>query len=290
MTCESLTEAIFRLGQVSTDTSITNHSLLKRIARIAADAAGSDATLLAVFEHGLSGQAKTCRVIGPWAQDETPRFHSVLCDDEHGGSVLADRLKDREHNRMYNRADLISDDAFIETQEYNHVHKPLGIADQAIGVYPRPDGTDLLISFLMQKDSGPITRQIMARGRSIAPYVAHCWAKAWKREPAWVGKLKPQTKTVLELVLEGYDDDQIAQKTGLTYHSVRAHLKRLFREADVRSRLHLMQVFRQIGPAKPWESEAWTSEGEDLVLLTDPSESAFGFSFSPTTPTKPSES
>lgn len=56
--------------------------------------------------------------------------------------------------------------------------------------------------------------------------------------------LKPLSRGILEQLLEGLDDDQIADRMRLSYHSVRAHLKRLFRDAGVRSRLHLMQACR----------------------------------------------
>lgn len=274
MTCESLTEAVFRLGQISADTNLTNQSLLSQIVQVAFDSAGADVVGVAVFEHGVSEPAKACRVVGPWSSDESEKFLAQLRWPVEK-RPLASRLEEMSRNELYRRGDLIEDAELKGTAFADEFLKPLGLGEQAIGVYSRPDGTDLVFFIYMLEKNGPIVRQTMARARSIAPYIAHCWAKGWKREPAWVAKLKPQNKAVLELVLEGYDDDQIAEKTGLTYHSVRAHLKRLFREAGVRSRLHLMQVFRQIGPAKPWEDDAWS--GENLVVLSDPSESAFGF-------------
>lgn len=274
MTIESLTEAVFRLGQISADTAITNQSLLARVTQVAFDSAGADVVGVAVFEQGILNPAKACKVVGPWPTDESEKFLAQLRWPAER-RPLAARVSDMPRNELYRRADLIDDRDLAATPYKREFLDKFGLGDQAIGIYSRPDETDLVFFVYMLEKNGPIVRQTMARARSIAPYIAHCWAKAWKREPAWVARLKPQNKAVLELVLEGYDDDQIAEKTGLTYHSVRAHLKRLFREAGVRSRLHLMQVFRQIGPAKPWESEAWS--GENLVILGDPSESAFGF-------------
>ncbi|MGP1347556.1 MAG: helix-turn-helix transcriptional regulator [Phycisphaerales bacterium] len=279
MNCQSLSEAIFRLGQTSSDPKITNHTLLDQLLSVAVSVIEVDAVTLAVFEHGLLGPAVASRISGPWDEERRARLHEPMGWDA-SERVIATRLDARPRNRVFRRAELIEPSELENARLAREIHAPLEIVDEAFGVFTRPDGTELYMSIHNTTKSGPIARRAMARTSSLGPYMAHAWAKAWKREPAWVARLKPQTKKVLESVLEGLDDDQIAESTGLTYHSVRAHLKRLFREAGVRSRLHLMQSFRAYSiPAAAIcdEFEKRMSKGSDAILLDDPSQSAFGF-------------
>lgn len=240
----TLAEAVFRLGQISREGCSCNDATLRRIAEIAADMIGMDVTGVAVYENGIRGSATACAVVGPWSDDESGKFLDQS-RWELEDRILAMRLIDLEAERMHTREEMIGDAEFRASKLYNEFQRPLGLGDQALGLFRREDGAELLIGINALDHRGPLPRQAVDRANQIAPFVARCWAATWRREPAWMGELKTQSRSVLEHVLEGYDDDQIAQLTGLTYHSVRAHLKRLFREAGVRSRLHLMQVCRR---------------------------------------------
>jgi DNA-binding CsgD family transcriptional regulator len=279
MKCQSLSEAIFRLGQTSSDPAITNHTLLDQLLAVAQSVVEVDAVTLAVFEHGLLGPIAASRIAGPWDESQRTLLHEPMNWDPADRAIY-NQLDARPRNRMYRRSEVIEAAELNSTRMAAEVLRPLNIEDDSYGVFARPDGTELLFSIHNTAKTGPIARRAMARASSLGPYMAHAWAKAWKREPAWIARLKPQTKAVLEAVLNGLDDDQIAETTGLTYHSVRAHLKRLFREAGVRSRLHLMQTFRAYSiPAAEIcdEYERRMSRGSDAIILDDPSQSAFGF-------------
>jgi len=238
----SLHDGIFRLGQLSADESITNLDLLRSMAEIAAEVIGIEVTGLGVFEQGLMRPATACHVVGPWSADagETLVNPSRWSENER---VLAMRLTSIEPNRVYRRNEILPGacPAAGQTLEYP---TPMLVADEALGLFRRTDGAELLLA-LAALDSGTTLPELaLERARAIAPFLASCWAAGWKTEPAWARQLRPSSRSVLEFVLAGLDDDQIADKTGLTYHSVRAHLKRLFKEAGVRSRLHLMQEYR----------------------------------------------
>ena len=84
---------------------------------------------------------------------------------------------------------------------------------------------------------------MLDRTRTVLPYVFRAYDAAWKPVPEWARDLRPQASRILQHIIDGLDDEHIAAHTGLTYHSVRAHLKRLFRLAAVRSRLHLTQAY-----------------------------------------------
>ncbi len=244
-----LRDAIFRFGQISTVPMLRNQFILRRLVETAAETMNADVIGAAVYEAGIEHPARAACVIGPWTHDESQRFlqQSQWAVEER---VLALELAARPRGVMYQRHDLIDDDAFTSSRLYQDFQKPMGLGDQALGLYRRADGAELLIGINTVGSEAPLAPELMARCSAIAPFMAQAWAQAWVREPDWMQNLKPHARRVLDHVLEGYDDDQIAEQTGLTYHSVRAHLKRLFREAGVRSRLHLMQACRTIKDAR----------------------------------------
>lgn len=243
MSVRSLNEAIFRLGQISADRSLTNAGLLRRLADVAVETLETDIAVLAVFENGSESGSSKCCVRGPWAEDSRDRFieQSGVTIDERS---MAQKLAGLRRGRLYHRPELVTDREARMPKMYSDFPRAIGIGDQAMALYRRSDGVELLFSINKIDGTSPFQRMTLARAGALAPYIAQCWSASWKDEPAWMASLKPQGQAILESLLEGYDDDQIAQRTGLSYHSVRAHLKRLFRDAGVRSRLHLMQACR----------------------------------------------
>lgn len=246
MSVRSLNEAIFRLGRVSADRTLTNVTLLRHLADVTLETLGVDVVLVSVFERGIeSAPGSTC-VRGPWSDDERDRYleQARWRLDER---VMAQRLGALRRGRLYHRSDLIVAESESREGRLSVESSPaFGLGDHAAALYRRSDGVELMISIHRVENEGAFARTTLARAGAIAPFVAQCWATSWKHEPEWMRHLKPLGRSILEQLLEGYDDDQIADRTGLSYHSVRAHLKRLFRDAGVRSRLHLMQACRPI--------------------------------------------
>src|SRR5690606_26170313 len=163
---------------------------------------------------------------------------------------LASRLASLRRGRLYQRSELVTEREGRVTTLRSDFAPRAGLDDQALDLFRRRDGVELLIGINSPAGAGPLSRATLAEAAALAPYVAQCWAAVWRREPAWMAGLKPQAREILERLLQGLDDDQIAKATSLSYHSVRAHLKRMFRAAGVRSRLHLMQSCRR-DPCEP---------------------------------------
>lgn len=243
MDFEALSDAVFRLGRASSDTSLCNQSLLREVAEVAASFIGCETVCVVVHEGGLTRPAAACFAYGPWGVGEMDRFLERFRWSA-SDRLLARKLSDRAPNRMYRRAELVNDGEFHQSRLYTEFERPMSLGDAAIGVFDGPQGDVLVLSFGRLEGNGPLTDEQLQRAHALVPFIADSWAHGWKREPRWVTDLKCNSREVLQLVLEGLDDDQIADETGLTYHSVRAHLKRLFKEAGVRSRLHLMQAYR----------------------------------------------
>jgi DNA-binding CsgD family transcriptional regulator len=240
MSVRSLNDAIFRLGQISADRNLTNTSLIRQLADVAVDSLGVDVAVLCVFERGVESPATARCVRGPWQEFERDRFleQARWQFDER---AVAQRLASLRRGRLYHTPDLIAE---RDPRALDGLPLAAGMDDQAVALYRRSDALELLLAFHRVEGAGPFQRHTLARAGALAPFIAQCWASSWRQEPEWMTHLKPLSRGILEQLLKGFDDDQIADRTGLSYHSVRAHLKRLFREAGVRSRLHLMQACR----------------------------------------------
>ncbi len=238
MSTSSISDAVFLLGRISHDPTHSNSSLLERLGDVMVEALGVDAVALTVFQSGVeSGVSARCVRMAPVrAASREPGF-------EWPGDETARRLARLKRGRLYHRPDLNGVEGHAEPA-LNGTRNGSHTADHAVALYRRSDGAELLLGVFLLSEHEPLSRTTLARAGALAPFVARCWAHGWTREAAWVGSLRPVTRQILEQVLGGFDDDQIARRTGLTYHSVRAHLKRLFRQAGVRSRLHLMQSCR----------------------------------------------
>lgn len=241
--CNALSNAIYTMGRISANPPMCQSVVLKNVADTIVQGLGCDSVALIVFEKGIEHPASAAVVAGAWSSELAERLlHATRWDLRE--RVLGAALAQRERNQLFRRSDLVDDKAFVGTRLNTDVVEPLGVGDLVVGLYHRSDGAELMISIQNQADHGAVTGEMLKGAEQLARFAAGCWASTWHSEPEWMKSLKSQSRRVLDDVLEGFDDDQIAIRTGLTYHSVRAHLKRLFRDANVRSRLHLMQLCR----------------------------------------------
>ncbi len=240
-----LTETIFRLGTITRHRRVENNGILANIAEIANDYIGADITSLCVYPGRISESACSCAVRGPWEVDHSNSFldQTKWSAEDH---VTALQLETRPADTLYRRSELIDQAIFRDTRQYKDFDKPLNLGEHASAYHTRntPNGGPTIVFSITQADaSSAISNEIFARAQQILPSIFQAFDEAWIPVPEWVGTLKPQAKRILQYVLDGHDDEQIVARTGQSYHSVRAHLKRLFRVAQVRSRLHLMQAY-----------------------------------------------
>lgn len=219
---ESLQEVVFALGQLGTPQA-SNGAILEQVGWLLARGVGAEATSVSVHEQGFEAPAAAWVVLGPWPRHEARRLSEPPLT----------HLANVERGRLHRLA---------EVTEVRH--QSLNISDHALIVVRRADATELLLT-ISALGGRRLREDQLERFAQLAQFAARAWSSAWRREPEWAVELKAPCRSVLEMVVDGLDDDQIANKTGLSYHAVRAHLKRLFRAAGVRSRLHLMQAYRE---------------------------------------------
>lgn len=230
---ESLQEVIFALGQLGTSKP-SNGAILEQVGLLLARSVGAEATSVSVHEQGFENPVSAWVVLGAW-----PR-HDAIRLVEPPMSHLANVERGRLH-----RLGAINDER----------HLALNISDHGLVVVRRADATELLMT-ISALGGKRLSDEQLERFGQLALFAARAWSGVWRREPEWAVDLKTPCRNVLEMVVEGLDDDQIATKSGLSYHAVRAHLKRLFRAAGVRSRLHLMQAYREECAGRRFEAGA----------------------------------
>lgn len=237
-----LHDAIFQLGAISGDPTLTNECLLRRMTQVIARGTGVEAAAIAVFENGIEQAPSQIKSIGHWPDAEADRA-SDDHDPSAGERAIMALVRQLSRER-FSTGEFVGEAAGRCERIYSEFHRSMRLVDHALAVFRRDDGAECVIVVRSAPNAEPLGRDTLTLGAIMATAAAQCWASVWHREPAWMVTLSASSRRVLENLLEGCDDDQIAERTGLTYHSVRAHLKRIFRDAGVRSRLHLIQQCR----------------------------------------------
>lgn len=268
-------EAVFRLGQLAYHPGMTNQRLLRRLSRTLSRYCDIEVVGVAAHERGLSEPAHLTHIVGPWSDEQAQSFDDwsrLLAED----SDLLAGLRAVRRGRMHRLTELVEEEGFKSSRLYNEFLEPRNITDQAFGVYRRADGCELLVAAMALEETGDLEPASLDRFTQLAHYAAKAWAASWRYEPDWVMELKPVSRRVLEGVMEGLDDDQIADRLGITYHAVRAHMKRLFKVAGVRSRLHLMQSYKRerSGLAGSISHASKLAGAEEVVTVVDPTDTA----------------
>lgn len=242
MDSPALYDAIFQLGSISGDPTLTNECLLRRMTQVLAKGSGVEAAAMAVFENGIEQAPALVRSIGHWPDAEADRAGDDHDPDAAERSIIG--LVRQLTRDRFTAGEFVGEGQRRCERIYSEFHRPMRLVDHALAIFRRDDGAECVIVIRSAPNAEPLGRDTLAIGGVLTTASAQCWASAWHREPVWMATLSASSRRVLENLLEGCDDDQIAERTGLTYHSVRAHLKRIFRDAGVRSRLHLIQQCR----------------------------------------------
>ena len=248
-----IADAAFRLGSLASGHCGRKSKFLRALAETLADATGVEGVGVTYFSNSIFQPAGAVGVVGPWSESEQAAFleQSRWAPEDR---VLASRLVQMPGAAFRRTEEILPLEEFRASRLFNEFQRPRGIGDQATMLLAADDGAHLLVAIGRVDSNRPLTKETMCIAQHLAPLVARSWAGAHRRLPEWARAVSPRRRRVLELVAEGFDDHQIAAEMNVRYHTVRAHLKDLFRVAGVRSRLHLMQALRDetsAGAAKP---------------------------------------
>lgn len=236
-------EAAYRLGALSATGGVRRKSFFPCIAETLAEATGVEAAGVTAFPRSIMAPATAVGVHGPWSEHEHKAFleQSKWSPEDR---TIHSRIVQTPGPLFRHTSELMDADEFFGSRLFNEFQKPRGIGDQAQMCLEARDGAHLYVAIARVGSDEPISSRSMEIAQRIAVLIQRCWNTAHQDMPRWVRELSPRRRRVLELVADGLDDHQIAAELGVKYHTVRAHLKDLFREANVRSRLHLIQAIR----------------------------------------------
>ncbi len=268
-------EGVFRLGQLAFHPGMTNQRLMRRMSRTLSRYCDIEVVGVAAHERSMENPATMTHIVGPWSDEQAQKFDDwsrLLVEDTN----LLAGLRAVRRGRVHRLSELVEEEGFKDSRLYNEFLEPMNIVDQAFGIYRRADGCELLVAAMALENTGELQAESLDRFMRLSHFAAKAWAASWRYEPAWVMELKPVGHRVLEGVMEGLDDDQIADRLNITYHAVRAHMKRLFKVAGVRSRLHLMQAYKRerTGLAGSLSGAAKLHAKDDVVTVVDPTDTA----------------
>ena len=231
---DELRYPIFRLGALTEARDLCNRSRLSRACRIAVHATGAGAVAAAVASE-VEGEMVV----------HASCFAVVDTGDVSGSTVTMGSAEWKVESADFSQAIAEAPREQIVVGLRREVGGPpvpgpMGPGRRLIGCFTGPEGQLAYVLF-----DGLDDERVERLSKGLLPAFVDCIHHSWRSEPDWIRELKPAARRVLELVLQGFDDRQVAEQSGMTYHAVRAHLKRLFKVAGVRSRLHLMQVCRE---------------------------------------------
>ncbi len=237
-------EAAYRLGALSVIGGVRRSRFFQGVADTLAFATGVEAAAVTAFPKTILAPASAIGISGPWSDHEQKNFleQSKWAPDDR---LIAKRLAAAPGPLFRTTSELIDEKEFACSRLYNEFQRPRGIGEQAQMCLEANDGAHLFVAIARVDSEHPISERSIEIAQRMAVLIQRCWNTAHESMPAWVRELSPRRRRVLELVAEGLDDHQIAIELGVKYHTVRAHLKDLFREANVRSRLHLIQAIRR---------------------------------------------
>lgn len=244
----AIADAVFELGSLENETRFRPYALLTGLAVVLARATSVEAAGVMAIDGPATGPGARIAIEGPWTEHE---HHAFLEQSQWDldDRVLAKRLAWSPGPVFKRTEELMPIVEFKKSRLFNEFQRPRGLGDQAT-MLVRVTAESHLIAVISRVDSDePLSSDSVFIAQRLAPYISRCWESAQTAGPRWARKLSPRRRCVLELVSQGLDDHQIAESMGVRYHTVRAHLKDLFRTAQVRSRLHLIQALRGDEPA-----------------------------------------
>lgn len=172
-------------------------------------------------------------------------FADFLADPESYSTMQAYRRRFlAEDGICLSRTLLFDDRRWEATKEHNNMFRPIGVRNALWCNRSLPGArADISIGIHMMRAGG--RRDFNARERTIvyetqaalAPLVGGPLAQVADPSPA---ALPPQARRVLQCLLEGDSDKQIAARMKLSRYTVNQYMKMIFRHFHTRSRSELM--------------------------------------------------
>lgn len=169
--------------------------------------------------------------------ERTPEYHLL--------SKIPERLITRRRDQIWPR------DAWYRSRVFNDIHKQAGVDDYIISIRQQP-GVSVQHSVWVHRavDDAPFTRRDWWTVRFVHELVGRrIGAELAAAIEPQVTDLTPRQRDVLDLLLDGDAEKEIARTLGIQRSTVHEHVLAVYRFFAVRSRPELMSLF--VGRARP---------------------------------------
>ena len=148
-----------------------------------------------------------------------------------------------EDGTSLSRADLLPDGEWYRSWDYENLHRAAGV-DHALWCFGSiPDAGDAVNGVIATRehedpDFTPRQKAFIREGCALlAPLVGGPLARFTEPSPT---DLRPRARQVLQCLLEGDGDKQVAGRLGISEYTVNEHTKHIYRHFGVRSRAELL--------------------------------------------------
>src|SRR5579872_1639193 len=154
----------------------------------------------------------------------------------------------------FRRADVM-DNSWYQSEHFNRLRRPLGLGESLYATFSTPDGLRLKVSLARALNDPPFTerdvRLLHIFNENLSRLYVGAHAAATVETPPGhadeVASLPPRLRPIFFLKDAGNTEKQVAQKLGLSPHTVHAYTKALYRTFGVSSRGELLARFVVIG-------------------------------------------
>jgi len=205
------------------------------------------------FEHGFN--------VDGWIES-----NRRLAEEPEKCLNLQRFLKRYRHpdSASFSRPDLIRDHEWYRSSEYHDVAEVMGISDTVHSFAPIAGTADEHTGVVVYRSHR--RRPFKEREKLLIQCIQQELAKKLGGDLArfidpFPSDLPPRPRAVLKLILEGEGDKQIAQKLGISIHTVNQYVKTVFHHFNVQSRAELMARWIRRG----WKSHAtWLNDDDEI--------------------------
>ena len=142
------------------------------------------------------------------------------------------------------RRELVPDDDWDRSEFVNEELRSRGLDEGMMARCPTAAGPTYLVTSMRARSDRPFDERAgRLVGRLLVELTPHLGRTMWLTTQPHLGGLSPRRRQVLDCLLEGDGEKQVARRLGLHQATVHDHVKAIYLHFGVSSRPELMAVF-----------------------------------------------
>jgi len=151
---------------------------------------------------------------------------------------------DAARERFRTRRELVPDDDWDRSEFVNEELRSRGLDEGMMARCPTAAGPAYLVTSMRARRERPFDHRAgRLVGRLLVELTPHLGRTMWLTTQPHLGGLSPRRRRVLDCLLEGDGEKQVARRLGLHQATVHDHVKAIYLHFGVSSRPELMAVF-----------------------------------------------